>query len=275
MLHNHKRQISYWRLAAFLVVLLSGLVSILGTNDSDDGDDGGVRVFTADEPFSYQIAADSFTHLNLQGVNGEIAIVGQSGANSLMITGVRSVNSKISAEDARMHLPELEVSTQTVGNEVLVETVQPQDSEDRNYTVDYTITLPAYFTIEVGSINGEVSVDSIENNVTVNMVNADVTLTGINGSAEVGLANGTIDSKVILPLQGTIDLRTVTGNIRLDIPVNTSATFSATVMVGNINVSNIALQNEVRTNTSLSGTLGGGEGTISLRAFGDISVSGF
>ncbi|WP_455211105.1 DUF4097 family beta strand repeat-containing protein [Kaarinaea lacus] len=274
MLRNNKQQTSYWRLASFFTVLLSGIISILGTSDSDD-DDGGGRVFIEEEPFSIEITADSYTHLHLQGVNGEIAIVGEPGTNSLMISGVKSVQSKISAEDAREHLSELEVVSQNTANEVLVETIQPQDSSDRNYRVDYTITLPAYFSIQVGSVNGAVSVDSIENDVAVNMVNADVTLTDIYGSAEVTLANGSIDSKVFLPLQGTIDLRTATGDIQLDIPVNTSATLSAAVLFGNINVYNIVLQDEVRTDTSLSGTFGGGEGTISLQAFGDIGVSGF
>ena len=274
MLRNNKRQIPCWRLAAFFTVLLSGLISILGTSDSDDNN-AGEHVFTEEELFSIETTVESYAHFHLQGVNGEIAIIGDPGANSLMISGIKSVQSKVSAEDARAHLSELEVNSQKVPNEVLVETIQPQDSPDRNYRVDYTITLPAYFSIQIVSTNGAVSVDSIENNITVTMVNSDVTLTDINGSAEVNVINGTIDSKVFLPLQGTIDLRTATGDIRLDIPTNTSATFSATVLFGSINVANILLQDEVRTDSSLTGRLGGGEGTISLQAIGDIGVLGF
>ena len=68
----------------------------------------------------------------------------------------------------------------------------------------------------------------------------------------------------------------VNGSIQLSIPQNTSAEFSATVTIGDISVSNLVLQNQESTPNSLRGTLGAGQGTISLSTVnGNIRVTGF
>ena len=263
-------QLQFVRLFFLLV-----LISLSACGGGDDG--GGALVFEETELFSCELPAGNHTQLTVEAVNGEITITGESDADSVMITAIKRVQSKIDAQDAKDHLQELVVNCESLENTVFVETIQPDDTVDRNYIVDYTITLPTYFMVQVDSINGIVTLDSIENDVTVNMVNGEVTLSNIHGGALVGLANGTIDSEVVLPLQGTIDLKVATGgDIQLAIPTNTSATFSATTLFGVINISsNLVLQDVVETSTSLSGTLGSGDGEISLGTMGDIYVSGF
>lgn len=266
----------------FLFLLISIILTSCGGGDVNVSVGGGNfppptnTNFKAEESFSFEVEVVNHTQFNLTGENGEITITGISGANSVMITGIKRVRSD-STQDAEEHLKELEVNVQNLANEVRVETIQPQDTGGRRYEVDYTITLPSFLKIQLANVNGSVTLNSIENDVTVNNVNGSVTLMKIVGSALVNLTNGIIESEVTLPLNGTIDLNTVNGNINLTIPVNTSAEFSAAVTIGNISISNLVLQNEVNTSTSLSGTLGSGQGTITLETeqVGDISVSGF
>ena len=98
----------------------------------------------------------------------------------------------------------------------------------------------------------------------------------IYGSVTVELVNGDIDSKVTLPLDGIIDMGVGNGDIKLEIPKNTSAQFASSVVNGKINVSNLNLQNKVETSKSVSGTCGEGLGTINLSTVnGDIDVKGF
>lgn len=89
------------------------------------------------------------------------------------------------------------------------------------------------------------------------------------------MTSGTLDSEITLPVDGTIDLHTVNGNINLAIPADTSAELSAHVIFGSISVSTLLLQNETSTSDFLIGTLGDGQGTITLEAevTGDIRVS--
>jgi len=232
--------------------------------------------FEAMETFSAEVPVVNQTQFNLTGIEGEVNITGISGATSVMISAIKRVQSE-SIEDAEARLQALKVNVQDLATEIRVETIQPIDDGGRNYIVDYTIILTNFLEIRVQNTGGIVTLDSINNDVTVINVGGNITLSNILGSALIDLVAGTIEGEVTLPLNGAIDMKTVTGDINLDIPVNTSAEFSAAVNIGSISISNLVLQNEVRTSTFRSGTLGSGQGTITLEteAFGNISVSGF
>ena len=67
----------------------------------------------------------------------------------------------------------------------------------------------------------------------------------------------------------------VNGAITLGIPKSTSAEFSAAIVNGYINVSDLTLYDSQSTTHSLTGRLGAGEGTISLMVTnGTIAVVG-
>lgn len=259
----------------------AGLISC-SSGDVTLNVDGGILPpvtntdFEAEETFFFEVDVENRTRLRLQAINSEIGITGVIGANTVTITGVKRVGSD-SLQDAEQRLEDLDVDVQALATEIIVTTDQPLATGGRRFEVDYTIALPKNFQIQVDNVNGIVMIEAIENDVTVNNVNGTVTLADIVGNALVDIVNGTIDSEVTLPLNGVIDLSTDNGNIDLAIPVNTSAQFSAVVNIGSITISNLVLQNEVITPTSRSGTLGTGQGTITLeaKATGSISALGF
>jgi len=231
--------------------------------------------FTASESFHFSIAVQNQTMFSIAGINSNITISGVSNTDSVIITGQKSVESE-SIEDAEAHLPDLEVIVQDLANEVAVETNQPDETGGRNYTVNYHVTLPKGFTISAANVNGIVSVDSINNTVNTANVNGQIILTEIVGNSAVSLVNGQITAKITLPLNGNIGMANVNGNIELEIPINTSAEFSAGLVNGNITITNLVLQNQVSSSTSLTGTLGSGAGTIVLATVnGNISATGF
>jgi len=231
--------------------------------------------FVAEESVSFKIAVTDQLRFRLEGINGNVSIVGVSPADSVMITGEKRVGSD-SMADAQEHLQELEVLVQDSAEEIFVETDQPQETHGRSYVVDYTVTLPRDLEVLVTNINGTAEIESIHNSVTVNSVNGLVTLDEILGSALIGLTNGQITSRVTLPLDGTIEMITANGVIELHIPQNTSAEFSAIVGNGLITLSNLDLKDQVSSANSLSGTLGEGQGTIALSTGnGNIFVTGF
>lgn len=260
-------------------IFLLFFASIILTSCGGDGG-GSLPVvsntnFEAVEPFSVEVPIGNHTQFSLIGEDGEINITGVAGANSVTITGIKRVLSE-STVDAEAHLLELKVNVQDLANEVRVETIQPADSGGRIYIVNYTVTLPKFLKNRVNNINGIVTLDSIDNDVTVLNLNGNVTLTNVFGSASTNVLSGKVEGTVILPLNGVIDMKTLTGDINLEIPVNTSAKLSASVTVGTITAPNLVLQDEVSTPTFLSGTLGSGQGTIKLETqkLGNIAVSG-
>ncbi len=267
-----------YRNSITLLLLLACMVLI---SCGGDGDGGIYQVsntnFEEEEPFSFQVPVENRSQFKLVGVSGEISITGRSESTPVVITGKKRVQSE-STQDAKEHLQKLEVEIQSLPDEVYVRTIQPNETGGREYIIDYTITLPKDLKILVINTNGNVTLDNIENDVAVNNIGGKVVLMNIVGGALINLLSGTIESKVTLPLKGTIEMTTLTGDIKLAIPENTSAQFSAAVTLGKISVStNLVLQGGERRSNFWGGKLGDGEGTISLEAkkTGDIIVTGF
>lgn len=269
-----KSTFTQWIMLILLFTCIFWMTCTSDDNPVDTDRDVANTNFVAEDSFSFRLAVINHAHLRLEGINGNVTITGDSETDSVIITGTKRVGSESTA-DAEEHLDELDVSMQDLATEVFLKTIQPQETHGRNYVVDYTITLPNNFEVTVDIINGTVTIESISNLVSVENVNGQIVLHEIIASVSVSLTNGQIEGEVTLPLNGTIDMVNINGNIELELPQSTSAEFSASVVNGNIVVSNIVLQNQVSSSTSLSGTMGDGQGTISLVTVnGNISVSG-
>jgi hypothetical protein len=269
------RALRTWGFLLFCAVSLAFLAC--GDDDDTSGPDDGVdnTDFVAEESFRYAFEVVDHTRLRLEGINGEVAIGGLADTDSIVVSGTRRVGSE-SMEDAREHLDDLQVIVEDLGTEVYARTEQPPQTHGRNYIVDYTVYLPRSLGVVADNINGPVAVRSIQNNVTVANVNGSILLDSIFGSATAALVNGSIEADVAIPLGGTIAFSVTNGGIGLEIPQSTSAEFSAQVTVGSITVSNLDLYDVESTSTSLTGTLGSGEGTIALTTVnGNIDVTGY
>jgi len=231
--------------------------------------------YFSEETFLFEEGAENTSKLSLDAVNGEIILNGTNNRSTIVISGTKRVESE-SIEDAEEHLLKLEVHINSSNQEIMIQTDQPQDSQGRNYIVDYLISLPENLEVDVKSINGVVEINNINNIVYAKNVNGNIILDDITGDVDIELTNGTLDTEITLPLNAFINLYVLNGVISLEIPQETSAEFTADVAFGNISISNIELNDQVITSTTASGTLGNGEGSISLSAInGNINVSGF
>lgn len=231
--------------------------------------------YYAEEPFSFNVDVQDQSRFRLEGITGTVELTGRSDVTAITISGERRVESS-SKEDAEARLEDLAVEVHDLTTEVLVKTIQPEDTGGANYIVDYVISLPRDLEVKVSNLVGTVEVDSVDNKVTVNSVGGDIDLDETNGGVLTVLITGNIFCKATLPPDGVIDLSTVTGNIVLHIPEETSAQLSANVSTGTMHMSGLTLQNQNVTNTSVSGTLGEGNGTITVRAVtGNVTISGY
>lgn len=255
---------------------LAGLLALSGCIIADiDDDDFGRNDFVAHASFSFKVDVTHQTRIRVEAVNGDVEIRGRADAASVSVSGERRVGARNRA-DAERHLDDLHVDVVDLGDEIVIRTIQPRRDEGRTYVVDYTITLPVGLDVVSELVNGNTTVEAIDGRVAVHTVNGNVLLRDLGGSASVELTNGNIDSEVFLPPDGTIDQTTTNGNIRLDIPQSTSASLTARVTNGSIDLENLDLHDPDRTNRSLTGMLGEGEGSIELRTVnGNIAVNGF
>jgi DUF4097 and DUF4098 domain-containing protein YvlB len=230
--------------------------------------------FFAEETFTSELFLVTDMRIRLEAVRGDIEIEGQDDADSVTVIAQKWVGSD-SLEEAEMHLNELEILITEETEEILIQTSRPEDSQDRRYIVDYHIILPSNLEIEVTLVNGDIGVQDVQNSVVIDAVNGDVFLSNTAASAIVSLSNGSINSNMVLPLDGEIRMYTDNGNIDLGIPTSTSAVFAASVVNGVISDSNLEFDDAVQTSESLTGTLGNGEGMIDLGTVnGNISVVG-
>jgi len=212
--------------------------------------------FVASESISFNLATAGRTRLMLAGINGSVVVTGAPAASSVTIGGERRVGSD-SLVDAQAQLPNLQVEVQEVGNDIIVRTVQPQNSGGRSYVVDYQISVPAALALSIVHVNGSIEVSGMSSNVETNLV------------------NGRTEAKLQVPAGGVIDLEGENGDIDLHVPLGTSAALSAQVSIGTILLQDHFLQNEVRSNTMLQGTLGTGGASVNLKTTnGSIRVDG-
>lgn len=271
----------------FRGLLLASIYSLGIVSSGGDGGSSSIFIncgpdevanqnFSAQAPIAIDINVVNHNELLLNGEHGNVSVSGLPGATSISVTGMKRVLSE-SVQDAQDHLQNLTVTTQDFTTRALLTTNQPQCDLGRGYIVDYTITMPDFFLIRINNNVGDVTVDSIDNDVSVNNIGGMVTLTDIDGSAAVDLISGDIVAEITsLPLNGTVQMKILTGDINLEIPTTTSASFTARVFTGNITLTNLVLQSPVVTPNLVTGTLGTGQGNIDLETevSGNIDVLG-
>jgi hypothetical protein len=261
-------------------IIVIAVIAALAVGCSDStGPSGGPvgnQNFLAEVSLNIDLDATARTTFRVEGINGKIDVVGVAGTETFMIRGERQVWSE-SVADAQDYLDRLEVAVTEVGNEILIRTVQPINTGGRNVVVNYELSVPARLVAQLVNINGNVTAQLMDNTVSVNNTNGNVTLEDILGDQTVMLVNGNIVGQITtLSPGGVIDFQTVNGNVVLDLPQNTSAHFSAHLVNGTITTTGLVLLNPVSTMTSLTGTLGGGQGIIDLQTVnGNIQAAGF
>ena len=278
---------------AYVLSLFIGLVLASCVIDPHDND-GRHNDFVATEDFNFKIDIRDQRRLELFGVNGTVEIYGTSQTLDVVeIRGEMRVESD-SRRDAEDYLRDLSVEISNQSDRLIVRTQQPNDTRGRNFVVNYHICIPGDWRVLADNTNGVVRVDSVGNDVAVYQSNGEINLGTITGDVNVDLTNGNlffrdvygnldaenvngnIDARVTIPSNGKIRMGTVNGNLLLSIPANTAADFSATATNGGISVSNLFLHNSQITNRSTTGTLGNGDGEVTLGTVnGAIQVTGF
>jgi hypothetical protein len=277
----------------FLISIISFLFFIQCIFDPDSGNNVDNTRYSASETFSYKLGYENQNLFKVSAINGSIEIIGVTQLDSIEVRGERRVESE-SMNDAKLHLPLLQVIVNEDIDKIFVETKQPDHSGGRNYVVSYYVRIPdtwrvsatqingeifiasVHNTVNVSQTNGKIELESIEGSVNTSQTNGTFTLLDVNGNVKGTLTNGNISGKVSIPKAGFCDLKTTNGMINLSIPQSTSADLSARVVNGKITIHNLSLQNASSTPNSLFGTVGQGDGRIDLGSVnGNISLVGF
>ena len=229
--------------------LLGSAVLCLGLASCDDGPQIEV---TADATFLFALDPGERTRLELTGFRGSVSVRGDFRETNVVVAGTRRVRAA-NADLAGTGLLQLEVDTGRTEQAVVVRTVQPEDDPGKNYEVDYEVTVPPGLAVWIVHEEGNVLLEETA------------------GDVSVDAARGNVAASVSLPPGGSVGITVGEGDLALRVPAATSAAVDAATLEGTVTVSGLPLVVEERTEGSVTGTLGAGEGAISLRvARGDI-----
>lgn len=254
--------------------LAAGVLAVALGLSACDGDpfSGGQQ---AQEEFFFEEDATGRTEFRLEGINGNIDVIAESGTEDFVVGGFKFVRSS-SRADAEEQLDRLEVVVSVEGDAIVVRTEQPSDTQGRTFEVEYNLIVPERLEGSIRNVNGNILIDSMEDDVDATTTNGNISLQDHFGSAEVRATNGNLDATVTLPQGGVLDMSTTNGSLDLDIPASTSANFVARVANGSITTSGLSLDNAQSTPLSLTGVLGDGDGEIDIETVnGNIVVRGF
>jgi hypothetical protein len=262
-----KTVLTYMSAAALVLVLFSGCVEQPFENVDN-------TYHTASAEFDYEIPVATMQRLRLTAINGPIDIVGVKGLGRVHVWGERQVSSD-SYRDAKSYLDELKVGQVTGRDELVIRTIQPENTHGRDCSVVYHLRVPLNWAIDISNVNGDILLDGLQGDAHFDLVNGKIRIREFTGNLIAGITNGNADVQMQLPENGVCRLATVNGEIDLSIPKTTSARVDAALVAGKISLLNLSLNNQVSNKNTLTGTLADGKGQISLQTVnGDIILDG-
>lgn len=265
-------------LLAMALILVWGCVEV---DTEFDFGNSGVKVsvnrsdYNAEETVAFKLPIVNHRSIRLESISGDIEIEGRiDGVESITVSARKWVGSN-SVEDAELHLKEIEIRVTDQDDEVILQTLQPDNTVNREFIVDYLITLPSNLEIDVNHINGDIIIQGIESSVWVDSVNSNLYLSNMYGNVDLNLTNGSINSMMAVPAHREIRFATGNGDLNMSIPVSTSARLFASVVNGTISTSHLEMETILQTPQSLTGVFGSGEGLIELSVVnGNINLIG-
>ena len=197
--------------------------------------------------------------------------------------------------DLRVTVPAgVELSIDTVSAEVQVRGVAGRELSIDSVSGDITVESGAR-SVEIDAVSGDIVVDMRSGDVAVESVSGDIEVKGamdgriqveaVSGSIRIesdaaarqvnaGVVSGDVRLKVGLQPGGRIQAESLSGDLELTLPPNTSARVEASSFNGTIRSDHGKVETEeYGPGSSLSTTLGSGDGRIDLETFsGDLTI---
>jgi hypothetical protein len=218
---------------------------------------------------SGQLAFDNVTSLKLEIANGDVTIKPSADARASLDWTVKAGNgANAAAADT------LQVSAELSGGKLVIHDDYSGGKHLQRPGVSLTVNLPASAVIDAALGNGDLRIDS-NAKLAASLGNGTLTLAGHCPAAEASVGNGTLKTDWLIG-GGEYDLSVGNGSIELGVEDGSSYKFDATTGMGAIDLNGMPGQlSKTLTSQSANGTLGAGEGNLSLSVgLGDIRFNG-
>jgi hypothetical protein len=136
---------------------------------------------------------------------------------------------------------------------------------NNDVNVDFTLRVPQGVRLSAKTINGEIETGLIGSDVEAYTVNGSIRLAA-TGHAEAKTVNGSINASLgSANWAGTLDFKTINGEIVLNLPADTSTDVHAETLNGDISTDfPLTVQGRI-SRRRLNGTIGGGGRALDLK----------
>ncbi|MCP4546334.1 MAG: hypothetical protein GY835_07705 [bacterium] len=251
-----------WNFRLLLITLtfafLSGLCGCITDSTDDDTPPTLDHSATSREILTYNVAG--FQTLLVNNTNGDVTITGVADLEEVNIT-IDKIVKAVSLDMAQAHVGDISITPTLIGDVIRVNSDHPTSTGSYHYEVNYTISVPRDWLIQVNNTNGSVDLQSFRNALEIDLANGTVVLQDIVANSDIDVANGSISGHLGIAAGGLADLDIVNGTINVLIPTNSSAEFSAAVGQGSVTVNDVTwtIPGET-TQAYVNGTMGAGDG---------------
>lgn len=128
-------------------------------------------------------------------------------------------------------------------------------------------------SLSVENKNGDISLISVHGNLNLRSATGSVRLKQVGGKTiAIESVSGTIEADLDEPVTGTLNVRTVNGDVKLGIPDGSDSRVSLSTLRGNVSC-NLELSDQAKQDQRITGRLGAGAGTLDVSAVtGDVTV---
>lgn len=209
--------------------------------------------------------------LEVHGVNGEIEAVASSGRR-VVVTAIKQEGRRGNPDDVTIDVVEH-------AGGVTICTMYPDrrgklqnrcaagdsniSNHDNDTRVDFRIEVPEGVNLDLGTVNGGVSVERVSGDVRASTVNGDVEVES-GGNAEASTVNGSIRARMGADLKDDLQFSTVNGSVTVSLPDRANADVEAATVNGGME-SDFPLTVRGRfSNRSMKGTIGDGGHRLKL-----------
>ncbi|MFC1675998.1 M56 family metallopeptidase [Planctomycetota bacterium] len=248
--------------------------------------------------------------LNLKNVNGAIKIIG-SQANQAKIIATIKVKAKTEKKAWQLK-SKTKILVMNTDKGLTVETELPKLKRKESINIAFEITVPKQTNLKLDNKNGALEITNIEGLMLAHVSNGAITAKNIAGKVQLHTNNGRIKISnadfqqckastnngqiTCRQIAGDIDLKTNNGKINVNYakdaapvinarvktdigeidfrgPANISATVEIESAIGSIDVPKPLKVNKTMTGGKVSGTIGDGQGKITLKtSMGSITL---
>ncbi len=216
--------------------------------------------FTEDSTYTFTLAEGG--QISLDNVNGDVTIEAWD-RDEVSIEAIKKGRSQEALDAA-------EIDIEATDDAIHIETRYPERRKQGRRdaaSVDYTLYVPRSAELdEIELVNGSLTLDGIAGDVAASLVNGEVEARGLTGNTEISTVNGELEIELAeLDAGRKVELSSVNGAVRLEVPGSAGAEVEASTVHGDIrNDFGLEVDRSGIVGQSLEGTFGGGGARILL-----------